>query len=67
MTWANDGCTDGHCCGQVPAIMSALVGSVDQHPPATHLVPPVTHFMKALAPACLNPVLRFVLSHCDNR
>ncbi|DBA81464.1 TPA: hypothetical protein ACH3X1_007247 [Trebouxia sp. C0004] len=51
----------------VPASMSALVLSVDQHPPATHLVPPVTHFMKALAPACPNPVLRFVLSHCENR
>lgn len=51
----------------VPASMSALVWSVDQHPPATHLVPPVTHFMKALAPACPNPVLRFVLSHCENR
>ena len=47
--------------------MSALVQSVDQYPPTPQLVPPVTHFMKAVAPACPNPVLRFMLSHCDNR
>ncbi|KAL3142393.1 hypothetical protein ABBQ38_002728 [Trebouxia sp. C0009 RCD-2024] len=51
----------------VPAIMSSLVQSVDQTPPTPQLVPPVTHFMQALAPACPNPFLRFILRHCENR
>ena len=52
---------------QVPAIMSSLVQSVDETPPAPQLVPPVTHFMQALAPACPNPILRYILKHCENR
>ena len=47
--------------------MSSLVQSVDQNPPEPQLVPPVTHFMQALAPACPVPVMRYMLEHCENR
>lgn len=51
----------------VPALMSALVHSVERDPPAIQLTPPVTHLMQGLAPACPNPVLGFLLKHSENR